>query len=67
MVLPFKEEIERRGWEILYKHLKPGRRTLIKVFYANLGDKKNLTGYVRGRCVPFGERALSQLFKLKEG
>ena len=39
----------------------------MKEFYANLGDRKNLTCYVKGRWVPFGERALSQLFKLKEG
>ena len=58
-VPPFKEEIERRGWEMLYKHLEPRRRTLVKEFYENLVDKKNLTCYVRGRWVPFGERALS--------
>ena len=59
LVPPLKEEIERRGWELLYKHLYPCRKTLIKEFYANLGDGKNLTCYVRGRWVPFGERALS--------
>ena len=51
---------------MLCKHLELGRRTIVKEFYANLGDKKNLTCYVRGRWVPFRERALSQLFKLKE-
>ena len=39
----------------------------MKELYANLGDRKYLTCYVKGRWVPFGERALSQLFKLKEG
>ena len=43
---PFKEKIERRGLEMLCKHLEPGRRTIVKEFYANLGDKKNLTCYV---------------------
>ena len=66
LVPPFMEEIERRGWEMLYKHLEPGKITLVKEFSANLGDRKNLTFYVRGRWVPFGERAPSQLFKLKE-
>ena len=47
---------------MICKHLEPGRRTLV-----NLGDRKNLTCYVRGRWVPFGERTLSQLFKLREG
>ena len=59
MVPPLKEEIERRGWEMLCKHLEPGRRTLVKELYANLGDKKKLTYYVRGRWVPFRERVLS--------
>ena len=52
---------------MICRHMEPGIRTLIKEFYANLGDRKNLTCYVRGGWVPFGERALSQLFKLKEG
>ena len=55
---PFKEEIERRGWEAVCQHLEPGRRALVKEFYANLGDIRNMT-YVRGRWVPFGEKALS--------
>ena len=49
MVQPLKKEIERRGWVMLCKHLEPGRRTLVKELYANLGDKKKLTYYVRGR------------------
>ena len=52
---------------MLCKHMETGRRTLVKEFYENLGDKKNLTCYVRERWVPFGERTRSQLFKLKEG
>ena len=43
LVLPFKEEIERRGWEMLCKHLDLDRRTIVKEFYANLGDRKNQT------------------------
>ena len=64
---PFKEEIKRRDWELLCRHLELGRRTLVKELYANFEDRKNLACYVRGRWVPFGERALSQWFKLKEG
>ena len=64
---PFKEEIERRGWDMLYKHMEPSKRTLSKEFYENLKDRKNLTCYVKGKWVPFAERALSRLFKLKEG
>ena len=49
------------------KHVKPGRRALVKEFYANLVERRNLTCYVRGRWVPFGERIISQLFGLREG
>ena len=59
LVLPFKEDIERIRWEMLSEHIEPGRRALVKEFYANLGDRRNLTYYVRERWVPFGERAIS--------
>ena len=52
---------------MLYKHMELGKGTLAKEFYANLKDRKNLTCYVKCRWVPFGERGLAQLFKLKEG
>ena len=61
---PFKEEIEKRGWEAMCKHLEPGKRALVKELNANLGNRKNLTYYVRGRWVPFEERTISQLFEL---
>ena len=49
IVLPFKEEIKRRGWEAVCKHLEPGRRALVKEFYVNLGERRNLTCYVMVR------------------
>ena len=67
LVPPFKEEVERKGWELLCKHLEQGKRALVKEFYANLGKRWNLMCYVRGRWVPYGERAISQLFGLREG
>ena len=63
---PFEEEIERRGWGKICKHPGEGRIVLVREFYANLEDRKNLTCYVRGKWVPFGERTISQLFELKE-
>ena len=48
LVFPFKEEVEGKGWEMLCKHLKLDRRALVKEFYANLGERRNLTCYVRG-------------------
>ena len=56
---PFKEEIERRGWERLSHHWEPRVRALVKEFYTNLGEQRNMTGYVRGRWILFGERAIS--------
>ena len=64
---PFKGEVERSGRETVSKHLKPGKRAMVKDFYANLGDIKNLTCYVRGRWVPFVERAISQILRLGSG
>ena len=43
LVSPFKEEIERRGWEKLSQHREQRVRALIKEFYTNLGEQKNLT------------------------
>ena len=56
LVLPFKEEIKRRGWEKVSQHRDPRVRDLVKEFYANLGEQKNLTYYVRGRWIPFYEK-----------
>ena len=58
--------MERRGWEAVCKNLELGRRALVKEFYANLRKKRNLTCYDRGRWVPFEERAISQLFGLRQ-
>ena len=53
LVPPFQEQIERRGWEVVCQHLKPSRRSLVKEFYANLEDRRNLTCYVRGEMGVF--------------
>ena len=59
LVAPFKEEIERRGWEIVSQYRVPGRRSLVKEFYANLGERKALTCYIKRRWVPFGKGSSS--------
>ena len=48
LVFPFKAEIERWGWEKVSQHRELGVRALVKEFYANLGEQKNLMCYVRG-------------------
>ena len=37
----------------------------MKEFYVNLGERKDLTCYVKWRWVPFGERTISQLLRLR--
>ena len=63
-VSPFKEEIERWGWEKVSQQREPRVRALVKEFYTNLGEQKNLTCYVRGRWIHFGEMTISQLLEL---
>ena len=48
------------------QHIEPGRRALVKEFYSNLGERKDLTCYVRGRWIPFKERAISQILGLRQ-
>ena len=57
---PLRERLREEAWDVLYKHMEPGRGTHVIELYTNLKDRKNLTCYVRGRWVPFGERAISQ-------
>ena len=47
------------------QHLELEMRAIIKEFYANLGERKDLTCYVRVRWIPFEERNISQLLKLR--
>ena len=49
LMLSFKEEIERQCWEKLSQHKEPRVLALVKEFYVNLGEQKNLTCYARGR------------------
>ena len=65
LVSPFKEEIKSRGWETVSQYMEPGRRGIVKEFYSNLGERKTLTCYVRGKWVPFRERAISRLLGLR--
>ena len=66
LVSSFKEEVEQRDWEIVSQHMEPRKRALVKEFYANLGERKDLKCYVRGRWIPFRERGISQILGLKQ-
>ena len=65
IVLSFKEEIEKRGWEKISQHMESRRRAIFKEFYANLGERKGLTCYVRGRWVPFWGKGHLPIFGAK--
>ena len=67
LVTPFKEEVERRGLGVVCKPLELGIRALVKEFYGNLGERKNMTFYVKRRWVPFEERAISHCLDSKKG
>ena len=66
LVSPFKEEVEQRGWKTVSQHMEPGNRVLFKEFYANLGGRKDMTCYVRGRWIPFRESVISQILGLRQ-
>ena len=48
------------------QHIEPGKRELVKEFYANLGERKDLTCFVSERWIPLGERAISKILGLKQ-
>ena len=46
--------------------MEPEKRAVVKEFYVNLGEKKDLMCYVRGKWIPFRKRAISQILGLKQ-
>ena len=59
---PFKEMIEQRGWKALCAHQKSGYKAVVKEFYANLVGRKDNTLFVRGVWVPYGAKAINQVY-----
>ena len=62
LITPFKEMIEKRGWETLYAHRRSGYAAVVREFYSNMVGKKNNTVYVRGVWVPYGAKAINQVY-----
>ena len=62
----FSEIIEKRGWESFCAHTTPGFFALAKEFYANMVGMKEDIVFVRGVWVPFGDKRINEMFKLKE-
>ena len=61
-ITPFKETIEKRGWETLCTHRRSGYTAVVREFYSNLVGRKDNTVYVRGVWVPYGAQAINQVY-----
>ena len=61
-ITPFKEMIEKRGWETLCADRRAGYATVAREFYSNLVGRKDNTVYVRGVWVPYGAQAINQVY-----
>ena len=61
-ITPFKEMIEKRGWKALCTHQKSGYAAVVREFYSNLVGRKDNTVYVRGVWVPYGAKAINQVY-----
>ena len=61
-ITPFKEMIEKIGWTALCKHQKSGYAAVVREFYSNLVGRKDNTVYVRGVWVPYGVKAINQVY-----
>ena len=62
----FSEVIEKRGWGFLCEHKAPEFSALARGFYANMVGMKEDSFYVRGVWVPFGDRRINEMFKLRD-
>ena len=61
-ITPFKELIEKRGWETLCAHRRSGYAAVVREFYSNMVGRKDNTVYVRGVWVPYGAQAINQVY-----
>ena len=63
-ISPFKEMIERRGWETLCAHRRSGYTALVRDFYSNMVGRKDITVYVRGvrDFYSNGAEAINQIY-----
>ena len=66
LISPFSEVIEKRGWGFFCEHKALGFSALARVFYANMVGMKEDSVYVRGVWVPFGDRLINEMFKLRD-
>ena len=63
-ITPFKEMIEKRGWKALCTHQRSGYAAVVREFYSNLVGRKDNTVFVRGVWVPYGAKAINQVYEM---
>ena len=61
---PFKELVEKRGWNVICEHMPPEHAALVREFYANLVNRKGSKCYVRGKWVSFHRHEINHLLQL---
>ena len=66
LISPFSEVIKKRGWEFFCEHKALGFSALPREFYANMVGIKDNFVYVRGVWVPFDDRRINEVFKLRD-
>ena len=66
LISPFSKVMKKRGWEFFCEHKGPGFAALVREFYANMVGMKDDSMYVRGVWVPFSDRRINEVFKLRD-
>ena len=66
LISPLSEVIEKKGWGFFCEHKALGFSALSREFYANMVGMKEDSVYVRGVWVPFGDRRINEMFKLRD-
>ena len=66
VISPFSEVITKRGWEFFCEHKALGFLALPREFYANMVGMKDDSVFVRGVWVPFDDRSINEVFKLRD-
>ena len=66
LIPPFFEVIEKRGWAFFCEHKAPEFSALPREFYANMVGMKEDSVFVRGVWVPFDNRSINEVFKLRD-
>ena len=66
LISPFREEIEKRGWNLICEHKLAGFTVVVREFFANLVEKKERSFYIRGKWISFDREEINKTYYLKE-